>query len=326
MNCPHCNAKIEENARFCVFCMTSLEEKEVVAPLKLRAKRWWPLAVAALMALLLGLGVWLLWPQKAKEEPALPETPMAEQQEETPREEAPTEEAPPAEAPTEEAPTEEVPPAEAPTVEAPTVQPQQMPSGSETQSPAKEEQKQPEQSQGEGEPSTPQEQPPAETPKQEEPSTGTEAEYLYRDAKYGDDYHVNAYIEDAVVIIGIKTPAADGIYRLPSELGGKRVIAVMGLTFFNSGQQLSVKKVVVPASVRTIWDHAFAGCANLTDIYFCGESIYVSSWAFPELEKRSGTLTIHCSETCNNRDLRYYKNIASSYYEAVFKEWDGGAL
>ena len=315
MNCPHCNAKIEENARFCLFCMTALEEKERVAPLKLSHKRGWILGGGALLVLLLGLLAWLLWPQKAKEEPALPDPPMAEQQEETPRVEAPT---------------EEVPPAEAPTAEAPTVQPQQKPSGSETQPPAKEEQKQPEQSQGEGEPSTPQEQPPAEEPQkseqEEQKPSESEAEYYYRDAQYGDDYYVNAYLDDAVVIIGIKTPAADGIYRLPSELGGKRVIAVMGLTFFNSGQQLSVKKVVVPASVRTIWDHAFAGCANLTDIYFCGESIYVSSWAFPELEERSGTLTIHCSENCNNRDLRYYKNIASSYYEAVFKEWDGGAL
>ena len=47
--CPFCKAEIQDNARFCLYCMKSLEEKEVI-PSQKEKKRWWPL-------ILLGLGV-----------------------------------------------------------------------------------------------------------------------------------------------------------------------------------------------------------------------------------------------------------------------------
>ena len=152
----------------------------------------------------------------------------------------------------------------------------------------------------------------------------TEAVYTYRDAQYSiDDYHVTANVENCVVITGVSTPASDGVYRIPSTIEGKKVIAITRFAFGEEAIRETVKAVYVPASLRTIWEFAFSGCVNLTDLYFYGTSIYVDSQAFPAKEHRNGTLTIHCAYDCNNRDFRYYRNIAESYYDAEYEEWNG---
>lgn len=53
--CPYCKAEIEDNARFCLYCMTSLDEKK---PVSLPRKRRWLLLIAA--ALILAAVVLLL--------------------------------------------------------------------------------------------------------------------------------------------------------------------------------------------------------------------------------------------------------------------------
>ena len=152
----------------------------------------------------------------------------------------------------------------------------------------------------------------------------TEAVYLYRDARYGvDDYQVTAAVDNCVVITGVATPASDGIYRVPATIDGKRVITIQSDAFCAANVKNTVKQVYLPASVRTVKDRAFNACVNLTDIYFSATSIYVSDLAFAPKEQRSGTLTIHCAYACGNRDLRYYRNIADDYYDAVFEEWNG---
>ncbi len=159
-------------------------------------------------------------------------------------------------------------------------------------------------------------------PESDPPATPavTEAVYTYRDAKYAvDDYLVTANVDNCVVITGVSTPASDGIYHLPSTLGGKKVIAVDSWAFNGA----SVRAVYVPASIRTIKSYAFMGCTNLSDIYFYGNAIYVDTQAFSPKAQRSATLTIHCSQNCSNRDLRYYRNIAAEYYDAVYEEWNG---
>lgn len=57
--CPFCKADIEDSARFCLYCMKPLDEKEVILPPRKKTP-WWPLAVvvvllAALTALMLSL-------------------------------------------------------------------------------------------------------------------------------------------------------------------------------------------------------------------------------------------------------------------------------
>ena len=154
------------------------------------------------------------------------------------------------------------------------------------------------------------------------PSETTTITYIYRDAKYGDDFSVGANLENSVVITGVKTASANGEYKIPDTIDGKKVVAIMGLAFCDEGISSTVKKVIVPSTVKTIWDNAFANCYNLTDIYFCGNSIYTESNAFPETSKRNGTLTIHCSANCSDRNYRYYKN-SVSYYDAEYEEWNG---
>ncbi|MBO5231614.1 MAG: zinc-ribbon domain-containing protein [Clostridia bacterium] len=154
------------------------------------------------------------------------------------------------------------------------------------------------------------------------PTQTVAVSYIYRDAKYGDDFSVGANLENSVVITGVKTASANGEYIIPDTLGGKKVIAVMGLAFCDEKISKTVKKVVVPSSVKNIWDNAFASCYNLTDIYFCGNSIYTEVNAFAEKSKRNGTLIIHCSANCSDRNYRYYKNSASNY-GAKYEEWNG---
>ena len=154
------------------------------------------------------------------------------------------------------------------------------------------------------------------------PSQTTTVTYAYRDAKYGDDFSVSANLENAVVITGVKTTASDGKYIIPETLDGKKVVAIMALAFCDDNISSTVKTVIVPSSVKTIWNNAFANCYNLTDIYFKGNAIYTESNAFPEKSKRNGTLTIHCSANCSDRNYRYYKNSASNY-DAEYEEWNG---
>ena len=154
------------------------------------------------------------------------------------------------------------------------------------------------------------------------PSETTTVTYIYRDAQYGDDFSVSANLENAVVITGVKTVSTDGKYVIPETLDGKKVIAIMALAFCDDSISNTVKTVIVPSSVKTIWNNAFANCYNLTDIYFKGNSIYTESNAFPKASKRNGILTIHCSANCSDRNYRYYKNSASSY-DALYEEWNG---
>ena len=64
--CPKCKAELDDNARFCLHCMTSLEEKEEIQPPMNRVRRW-PLVLACV--LLLGVIVFLIcWDQPEPKE------------------------------------------------------------------------------------------------------------------------------------------------------------------------------------------------------------------------------------------------------------------
>ena len=158
---------------------------------------------------------------------------------------------------------------------------------------------------------------------QQDTTVTTTAVYTYRDAQYAiDDYLVTSNVENCVVITGVSTPASDGIYRVPSTIDGKKVIAIQRSAFNGENVKKTVKQVYLPETVRTVWEFAFSGCVNLTDIYFSANSIHIDIQAFASKEKRNVPLTIHCSYNCNNRDFRYYRNIANSYYDAVYEEWN----
>lgn len=65
--CPFCKAQIEDNARFCLYCMKSLTGKEIIASPK-EKKRKWPLLVAGVVLLTICLCLLLAF-CTGKEEP-----------------------------------------------------------------------------------------------------------------------------------------------------------------------------------------------------------------------------------------------------------------
>lgn len=68
--CPKCKAELDDSARFCLYCMTSLDEKTQI-PQPVRKRRLWSFVL--LFCLLLGLAVFAIWdPPKETAAPSGP--------------------------------------------------------------------------------------------------------------------------------------------------------------------------------------------------------------------------------------------------------------
>lgn len=324
--CPFCNADIEENARFCLYCMNSLEEKQVIETPKENKRRW----LIMLIAILLFVLFIILTIFSLKEDTPDSKQPGSAQNiiEKVLKKDKASEESPTEEQPADENNIQKPPSSEA------TIQDQKTTDSTTQNNSTTNNNSNSNATTGNVEtgtetenntPSTPSNPTPDSditTPVTPTPNPGiTTVTYLYRDAKYGDDFFVSANFENAVVITGVKTPSASGEYIIPDTINNKKVVAIMDLAFCDDNIKSTVKKVVVPASVKTIWNNAFANCYNLTDIYFCGNAIYVEGNAFAPKSSRNGTLTIHCSYDCSDRNFKYYRNSAV-YYDAEYKEWN----
>lgn len=333
--CPKCKAEIQEESRFCLYCMTSFEEKQTIETPNENNKRWLIIIAAVLVLIVVGI---LLFAQKdtpnnegndtstnssISSDPDTPDsttsseqqnsdsqgnetyTPTSSNQTQTPsKNEGSTTNNSSGNTTTNNSSTSGN--SQNSTTNNTTNSTSNSTSTNSTSSSNKTESSNTSSS----------------TSTTTTPSQTTTVTYMYRDAKYGDDFSVSANLENAVVITGVKTTAADGKYIIPETLDGKKVVAIMALAFCDDNISSTVKTVIVPSSVKTIWNNAFANCYNLTDIYFKGNAIYTESNAFPETSKRNGTLTIHCSANCSDRNYRYYKNSAS-YYDADYEEWNG---
>ncbi len=337
--CPKCKAEIQEEARFCLYCMTSFEGKQTIETPKENNKRWLYIIAAVLVLILIIVGI-LLFAQK--------DTPNNEGNDTSTNSSISSDLDNPDSTTSSEQQNSDSQGNETST---PT-------SSNQTQTPSKNEGSTTNNSSGNtttnnsstsgnsqnsttnnttnstsnststnstsssNKTETENSNTSSSTSTTTTPSQTTTVTYAYRDAKYGDDFSISANLENAVVITGIKNASADGKYIIPETLDGKKVVAIMALAFCDDNISSTVKTVIVPSSVKTIWNNAFANCYNLTDIYFKGNAIYTESNAFPEKSKRNGTLTIHCSANCSDRNYRYYKNSAS-YYDADYEEWNG---
>ena len=323
--CPFCKADIEDNARFCLYCMKPLGEKNTAQPLP-KKQQWWPFAAIGALVILVVLLLLLqprdahlpdekpeaaaqtagettqdtqaaqdlpqdsILPDSQETEPKITDGTDPSQQNQKPEGEQPeAEDTKPAETkPTQPDNKEETLPPDTP----PATQPETTAPEETTEAPTQV-------------PTQP------ETPTQPE-APKSQAVYTYRVAQAGDEFNANYQnAGNDIVITGISQPAADGVYDIPAYIDGKKVIAIAENAFNGS----NAKVVYVPATVKNIWNYAFYGC-GLTDIYFRGSAIYVESKAF------SGALTIHCASTCNDRNFRYFKNTAPNY-GATWAEWNG---
>ncbi|MBQ8740240.1 MAG: hypothetical protein IJY79_01665 [Clostridia bacterium] len=332
--CPFCHADIEDNARFCLYCMSSLQEKQKIENRQKDNKRWlYILAAILLFALVFVITIFALSKNEANNtsSEAVMQSGIISADNSSDTDGALSNDDASDNTVTDNSSQDKTEDNSSNTTTNPddssdtttttnnsqssTISSSSSSTTASTVSPS------PPQSSDGNNTQTEEQQGSTDTP------TQNEVTYIYRTAKYGDDYSV-AYrgSEDDIVITGVATVSESGVYVIPEQIDGKRVVAIMPLAFCGDGISDTVKKIVVPSSIKTIWDRAFVICYNLTDIYFCGSSLYTYPSAFADTSKRTGTLTIHCALDCNNRDLRYYKNIANSFYGAQYKEWNGGEL
>ncbi len=153
-------------------------------------------------------------------------------------------------------------------------------------------------------------------------SDTVELNYTYRDAVLGDDINGYADISNCVVIIGVKQPKADGVYEIPNTIGGKRVLTIATEAFQAENIKLTVKELILPENVRNLANSCLFYCVNLTDIYIKGEGVHIGSGCFPPTQRRNFTITLHCSATCHDRNFTKMSLIAN-YNDLVFDEWNG---
>ena len=304
--CPFCKAEIEENARFCLYCMKPLNEKEVILPSKKR--RWWP-APAAILLLAVILALFLL-PPREKPDKTGDKTVGSQPAQPQGKEENPDGETPPDNNDQLPDPDGETPPDnndQTPDSDdnlAENQNPEQDPNGGADDPDVQE----PEPEDPDGEKDTPSQPPETE----EDPPAKTQVVYTYRAARAGDDFNANYQnAGNDIVITGIAQVSDDGVYDIPAYIDGKKVIAICSLAFNGSG----ATTIYVPDTVKTIWNYAFSGC-GLTELYFRGQAVYMEHSTF------TGSVTIHCSATCSDRNFRYYESSAASY-GATWAEWNG---
>ena len=341
--CPFCKAQIEDNARFCLYCMKPLTEKEAIASLK-EKKRQWPLLVAGVVLLTICLCLLLAFCTGKEETEPIQDNGTAAT---TELEEIPSEDTEPVTAPTT-TPSENTNPTPNPTPEPePTqcdhnytltdlLEPTCTSDGFHTYTCDKCGDSYQESIAAAGHQYTPAT---CLSPKICKECGQTEGDPLGHSYTDGYCFRCNTpdpaepkvvfeyrgvgpndyfgYISDSdIVITGIKSAAPDGVYVIPSHIDGKRVVGVISLAFSGSG----ARAVTLPETVIRVNQNAFAGCDDLESLYIRSDALFLSRSAF------SAPLTIYCSADCMvDDDLYgecYLKDIVRAY-GAQWKEWDG---
>lgn len=317
--CPFCKAEIEENARFCLYCMSSLEDKQEIVIPKEKNKRWLVILAAVLVFVIVIFSICLALRNKSPEtdlntstndtntildDSAQDNDLIAESQSALSGESGANQNS-----------TQSNPPANnANANNNPSANPITGPtnSGSTTTGNTS------------SDTATSTDSPTNSTTPDN--STATQPKYSYIEATTENAYptgYATVYApENAIVITKVNYTEESGNYVIPDTIDGKRVGAIMPFAFCDATISPTVKSVTLPQTVKTIWSNAFRDCYNLSDIYIKSGAIGIYTDAFPETSKRTNTLTIHCAKDCRNFDFYYYRNIAD-IYDANYEEWDG---
>ncbi len=253
--CPSCQAQIEDDARFCLYCMTSLDNKETVGSTAKRSKQpfiW--LSASAVLCIIVAVTAGILLTKNTPVDPLTITTAV----------------------------TTVTTPSTHRTVSATDITT-----------------------------TTAVEQAPAVT-------------YVYRPVESGDEFIAVGIErpENGITIVDVETPAEDGVYDIPAYIDGCPVLAIEEYAFCRSAVAPTVKTVYFPTTMSTVNEFAFASCVNLSDVYYRG-NIYIQGYAYPDKDKRTGALTIHCAEDCHNRNFRLHKNMVSEEDNTYYEEWNG---
>lgn len=355
--CPFCNAEIQDNARFCLYCMTPLEEKTVILPARRKRWLWWLPAVA--VVLLLGAVLWRIAaaPErnadttlKAPEDTTAgttqnteetteetepessdqtqlyvpPEGQTPPRQDDTPEDAKPT--PTPQQSGTSAAPptTEVTPPATEATP--PTTEP--TPPTTEPPPPATEET-----------------QPTAEPPKIDygngnPGTTGYRTQFSIANSGPNDEEGVpfNPVGTDAFGYTRASAAQMEAAGYSPDEKGWvvdgygshircgiyqvpEKVIGapVVGIDYIWFDD---VVKITLPKTITKLPSRAFYNCYEFKYLCIKGDLMTIPENAFPPADQRWYTIVIRCSADCKDENGRYWKNIAGEY-GAVWEEWNG---
>lgn len=335
--CPKCKAEIQEEARFCLYCMTSFEEKQTIENPKVNNKRWLYIIAAVLVLVLIVDCVFLLVKKNnsttGENDTLLTSSISSNLDNSNDNSTIPSE--------------PKVTESQGNETSAPTSSNQIQTSSKDENSntagstsddttTSSESQSSSTNSTTDGSPSNPSTSTPPGTSSSESDSSNsntssstpaiTQPKYIYVTATFENAYPTGYSAmyapENAIVITKVNYKEESGNYVIPDTIDGKKVAAIMPSAFSDSSISISVKSVTLPATVRTIWGDAFKNCLNLTDLYIKSTVIGIYENAFPASVNRNGKITFHCKRDCRDFDFYYYRNIANKY-DAEYEEWNG---
>ena len=306
--CPKCKAEIHEESRFCLYCMTSFEEKQTIETPKENNKRWLIIIAAVLVVVLVVISIFLFAPKgngsdnsnnNSNSSSFTSDSNTSTDNNDTTSSEQQGNEGASGESP----------------YHSSNSQPQNSTnsttnntSGNTTTN------------------STSTNSTTTSTNSSTSNATNTQPKYTYIEATiqnaYPTGYSAMYAPENAIVITKVNYKEESGNYTIPNTIDGKKVAAIMPSAFSDSSISSSVKSVTLPATVRTIWGDAFKNCFNLTDLYIKSSVIGIYENAFPASVNRNGKITFHCKRDCRDFNFYYYRNIAERY-DATYKEWHG---
>lgn len=318
--CPKCKAEIQDEARFCLYCMTSFEEKETIE-LKEENKRWLVVAVSAFLVVALVVSSFFVFTKKDSSAKYSGDSPAETSINSDTSSNISTDSDSANQSQDGNSSVSGQPSATGNDKNNNSAQNQNGSSGGGSNPSSS--------NVGSSSPSSTNNDGNSDQNSNQNSGSSTSTEtntpkYEYITATienaYPTGYGTIHAPENAIVITKVTGTAANGNYVIPVTIDGKKVAAIMPSAF--SEVSASVKSVTLPSTVRTIWNDAFKNCYSLTDIYIKSAAIGIYTDAFPEVSKRAGTLTIHCSSECMDFDYYYYRNIAYKY-DAVYKEWNG---
>lgn len=335
--CPKCKAEIQEEARFCLYCMTSFEEKRTIETPKGNNKRWL-IIIATVLVLVLIVDCVFLLVQKNNSTTGENDTLLTSSISSNLDNSNDNSTTPSEPKVTESQGNETSAPTSSNQIQTYSKDENSNTAGSTTDdtTTSSESQSSSTNSTTDGSPSNPSTSTPPGTSSSESDSSNsntssstpaiTQPKYSYIEATienaYPTGYSAMYAPENAIVITKVNYKEESGNYIIPDTIDGKKVAAIMPSAFSDSSISLSVKSVTLPATVRTIWGDAFKNCLNLTDLYIKSTVIGIYENAFPASVNRNGKITFHCKRDCRDFDFYYYRNIANKY-DAEYEEWNG---
>ncbi len=150
-------------------------------------------------------------------------------------------------------------------------------------------------------------------------------DYNYEYSNYGSD------IENYIYITGIKGYPEGNILYLPTEIHGYKVIGIDSYAFAaksNADKDKlkyleNITTVVVPENIKIIKDLAFKGQKNITDFYLLGNEITLTNSFYTIISSDPEKVTLHCSYDCQTLD-KYYRYCEDNYrYHCEYEYFDG---